>query len=519
MSGARVRRLVPPQRMAGSNGVAFGPDGRLHVAEYLAGRISAVEVATGEVEVVVGEDGPVAAPDDLAFGPDGSMYVTDLVPGRVWRRAPDLGWTLVTDRVAVPNGIAFAGERLFVNEMRPGGRLLEVFPDGGEPVVLADGLAMGNAMQLGPDGFLYYPHMLTGRVFRVPPGGGTPELVADRVPAPVAVRFDRGGLLLVLSHGAGGVVTRIDLFGTGERTAQPCGISGLDNAAFDAENRMFVSSYAAGGIAELSADGRTRELVQPGFAGPFGVALDDAGKVHAADHYRITSPSDGRVSTTDFQIFSHGIVADGEVLHVTSQYGEVRTYRPADGQTRVRAKGLHRPVGVAVREDGALVVAEAGAGRVVAIDGMDAVTVLAEGFTEPVDVAFDGSRCYVSDQAAGAVLRIDDGERRGVPVVTGLAAPQGLAVRDGELIVLETGRGRLLAADPGTGETRVVVADLAVGGEREPPALFTHGLPGVPRRFAGIAVGPDGTLYISADGEGSVGRVEEDAAPAGAAGE
>ncbi|MBB4683109.1 outer membrane protein assembly factor BamB family protein [Amycolatopsis jiangsuensis] len=517
MSGATVRRLVPPQRMAGSNGIVFGPDGRLHVAEYLAGRVSAVDPATGDVEVVTGAGDPVQSPDDLAFGPDGSLYLTDLVPGRVWRRVPDGRWSMVTDRVAVPNGIAFAGDRLFVNEMRPGGRLLEVFPDGGEPVVVAGGLAMGNAMQLGPDGCLYYPHMLTGQVFRVPPDGGAPELVAGDVLSPVAVRFDRGGLLVVLSHGPAGMVTRIDLFGSGARSAAPCGIGGLDNAAFDDENRMFVSSYAAGGIAELHPDGRRRELVRPGFAGPFGVAVDSAGKVHAADHYRVTSPSEGRVSTTDFLIFSHGIAADGEVLHVTSQYGEVRTYHPADGRSRVRAQGLDRPVGVATREDGVLVVAEAGAGRIVAIDDTDAVTVLAEGFAAPVDVAFDGARCYVSDEAAGAVLRIEDG--RGVPVLTGLAAPQGLAVRDGELIVLETGRRRLLAADPGTGDTRLVAGDLAVGSDREVPALFTHGLPGVPRRFAGVAVGPGGALYISAVGEGSVGLVEEEAAPPGAAGE
>ncbi|MCS7475227.1 hypothetical protein ACFFQW_29380 [Umezawaea endophytica] len=502
-----VRRLTDPNPLWGSNGVAFGPDGRLHVAQFLAGRISAVDLATGDVEVVVPGDGPVQSPDDLAFGPDGSMYITDLIPGRVWRRDPRGDFSLVTDQVGVPNGIAFVGDRLFVNEMRPNGRLLELLPDGGPPRVLAADLAMGNAMQLGPDGRLYYPHMLTNRVYRVPVDGGEPELVAEDVHEPVAVRFDRGGVLHVLSRGAAGFVTRLDLFGTGDRTVVTSGVVGLDNAAFDDENRMFVSSFASGGVAEMRPDGRTREVVPQGFDGPFGVTVDLGGTVYAADHYRLAGPVDGGVVTHGLLTFVHGVAADGGLLHVTSQYGDVRTHDPVTGKTVVRARGLDRPTGIAVREDGSLVVAESGAGRVVAVDGSDTVTVLADGFDRPVDVALDAEqRCYVSDDVRGAVFRVDDGKP--VLVADGLDAPQGLAVHGDTLYTVETGGRRLISVALPTGDRTVEAEDLPVGappGEtREEPALFTHGLPGAPRRFAGLAVAPDGSLYVSADGEGTV---------------
>ena len=39
------------------------------------------------------------------------------------------------------------------------------------------------------------------------------------------------------------------------------------------------------------------------------------------------------------------------------------------------------------------------------------------------------------------------------------------------------------------------------------PALFTHRMPGSPRQFAGLATGPDGDLYVSANGEGSLLRL------------
>jgi sugar lactone lactonase YvrE len=486
-------------RLWGSNGVAFGPDGRLYVAQFLAGQISAVDLASGDVEVVVPQDGPVQSPDDLAFGADGSMYITDLVPGRVWRFSRG-EYTLVSDQVAVPNGIACVGDRLFVNEMKVEGRLLELFQDGRDPRVLASGLVMGNAMQLGPDGFLYYPHMLTEQVFRVPLDGGEPELVAEDVHEPVAVRFDRTGGLVVLSRGAAGIVTRFS--DTGERTIVTSGVMGLDNAAFDDENRMFVSSFASGGIAEMQPDGRTREVVPQRLVGPYGVAVGHGGTVHVADHYSLVTGDE-----REMFVFVHGLAAEDGLLHTTSQYGDVRTRDLASGSVRTRASGLTQPTGLAVRADGVLVVAETGAGRVVAIDGDDVVSVLAEGLAHPVDVAVHEENCYVSDDHAGAVLRLDAGAA--VPVAEGLAAPQGIAVRGDELLVVETGNRRLVAIDPATGDSRVEAENLPVGPEvsRTEPALFSHGMPGAPRPFAGLAVGPDGALYVAGNREGSVLRL------------
>lgn len=531
-----AERLNPPSRLWGSNGVAFGPDGRLYVAQFLAGQISAVDTATGDIDVIVPMDGPVQSPDDLAFGADGSMYIADLIPGRVWRRSPQGAYTLVSDEVKVPNGITCVGDRLFVNEMRPGGRLLELFPDrdGGEAAVLTDGLALGNAMQLGPDGHLYYPHMMTNQVWRIPPEGGTPEVVAEDVHEPVAVRFDQGGVLHVLSRGAEGIVTRIDLHATGVRTLVTSGLVGLDNAAFDADNRMFVSSYASGGVTELHPDGRTREVVPRGLDGPYGVTVDLGGTVYAGDHYRLASlatrtdegepvtadgasEAGGITSLTLLSPFVHGVTSVDGLVHVTSQYGGVHTYDPGDRAMRERATGLAEPVGVTVDPYGALVVAEAGAGRVVSLaaagdadaDDHDTVTVLAEGLEHPVDVAFDAQgRCYVSDDHLGAVLRIEADGSTAV-LADGLGAPQGLAALGDTLFTVETGRRRLTAISPGTGECRTEAEDLPVGrppgtARRTEPALFTNGMPGVPRPFAGLATAPDGSLLLSANGEGSV---------------
>lgn len=513
-----AHRMNRPGPLRGSNGVAFGPDGRLYVAQFVAGRISAVDLSSGDVEHVVDARGPVQAPDDLVFGDDGSMYITDLTPGRVWCRDPAGGFALVSDDVVVPNGIAMVGDRLFVNEMRPGGRVLELTP-GGAHAVIAEGLMLGNAMQLGPDGMLYYPHMLTGEVHRVSPDGGAAEVVATGVETPVAVRFDRAGALTVLSRGPEGVVTRLDPAGEREPRVTPGELSGMDNAAFDAENRMFVSRFTAGGIAELMPDGRAREVLPAGLAGPYGVAVHFSGTVFAADNYQLADVENGRARTREVQLFSHGVtVGRRGALHVTSQFGTVRTYSPEDGVAATRAEGLSRPTGVGELPDGRLVVAETGAGRVVVVgpaaegvtDGTAAVVVLVDGMSAPVDVAIgaDGV-CYVSDEADGTIGRLT---ATGVEhVAGGLAAPQGLTARGGWLFVVEAGRRRVLAVDPAGGDPVVVADDLPLaspaGRDREQPALFNHGLPGVAVPFAGIDAGSDGALYVAAAGEGTVLRL------------
>ena len=485
-----MERLIAPTPLRGSNGITFGPGGRLYVAEFLPGRISSVDVGTGEVQTVIAPDGPLQAPDDLAFGADGTMYITDLSPGRVWQLELNGDLTILAEGLANPNGIAVAGNRVFVNEMTFGGRLLEV--TGGRQRVLAEGLMMGNAMQAGPDGYLYYPHMFPGEVYRIPLDGGTPELVADDVPQTVAVRLDAAGALYVLLIDEAGTIVRIE---DGARTTITTAVPGLDNAAFGADGRMFVSSFAGGGITEVLPSGGTREVVPHGLAGPFDVTVDATGAVVTADHYRI----DGALRP-----FAHGIAADGGHLHFTSQYGQVGTFDRVSRSARNRAESLDQPRGIAVRSDGALIVAEAGAGRVLAVSVTDVVTVLADGLGRPSGVAVDaGDRIHVTDEENGTVFRLDDGKP--VALAEDLDTPQGLAFSGGRLFVAEAGRRRVVEVGA---TVRVVAEDLPIPLPRQVrPALFGHGLPGVPQPFAGLAAGPEGSLYLAAAAEGTVVRL------------
>ena len=74
--------------------------------------------------------------------------------------------------------------RLFVGDFRVGGRLPEPDLDGGEPRVLLEGAVMPDAMEVGPDGLLYYPAMGTNDIWRIPPDGGEAERVAGDLGGP-----------------------------------------------------------------------------------------------------------------------------------------------------------------------------------------------------------------------------------------------------------------------------------------------------------------------------------------------
>jgi hypothetical protein len=92
-------------------------------------------------------------------------------------------------------------------------------------------------------------------------------------------------------------------------------------------------------------------------------------------------------------------------------------------------------------------------------------------------------------------------------VVDGLGRPQGVLVRDGRLYIVDAGAKELVEFDLDTKMRTTIASGLPVG---PPPGVEPKPLKGMPPfsgpqgPFAGVTAGPDGTLYVSADGDGSV---------------
>jgi sugar lactone lactonase YvrE len=207
-----------------------------------------------------------------------------------------------------------------------------------------------------------------------------------------------------------------------------------------------------------------------------------------------------------FPGFVRGLAAASNgMLVVTTSAGEVTSYHPATHEMTEHAKGLNELYGVAAAANGALVVAEGGEGRVLVIAGTE-VKAAAQGLARPTGVAAapDGS-CYVAESGKGRVVHVNGGVSA---VIEGLKEPNGVLLAGDDLYVVDAGAHELIAYSLKTRRRETIATNVPVGA---PPGVAPKPLMGIPgllqgplTMFAGITQGRDGTLYVSADGEGSI---------------
>jgi sugar lactone lactonase YvrE len=492
----------------GANGMRTGHDGRVYVAQVTGSQISALDLATGQIETVSAKGGDIIAPDDIAFDSSGNLFATEVMDGRVSVRDTAGRTRVLRDDLPSANGITVHQDRLFIGECREGGRLLELDLNGREPRILLDNMPLLNAMEVGPDGLLYFPVMATNEIWRIDPDGGEPQRVTGDLGVPDSVKFDSDGFIVSTQVGSGQVL-RVDPR-SGDQSLIAQLTPGLDNCTF-VGGRLLVSNIS-GEITEILRGGSTRTVLPGGLNWPLDLTVGYDGKLYVADGTYLYVVGPGGELETVAMLFSPGYpgfvrgiapAGDGEFV-VTTSGGQVSRYRPAVGETDVLAEGFDQLYGVAIGPAG-IVFAEFGTGRVLSVNAGN-VDVLATGLLDPVGVVIgsDGAP-LVSEAGAGRVIRLT-GSRTEV-VVDELRCPQGILAADSLIYIVDAGAKQVVQFDLTTGGRRTVASGLPIG---SPPGVVPKPLKGLPPfsgpqgPFAGIAAGPGGTLFVSADGEGSI---------------
>jgi sugar lactone lactonase YvrE len=285
---------------------------------------------------------------------------------------------------------------------------------------------------------------------------------------------------------------------------------GLDNLTLVGD-RLFASNFT-GEVTEILRGGETHTVLPGGLNWPLDLAVGDDGKLYVADGTYFYSVGPGGSLQTvgmlfwpGYPGFLRGLAAAGlGEFVVTTSGGQIARYRPAEAETDYLADGFDQLYGIAIGPGDDIVFAELGTGRVHALRSGN-VEMLASGLQDPVGVAFDSNGSpLVAESGAGRVVRLG-GSRE--TVVDGLQRPQGILVADGTLYIVDAGAREVIAVDLSSGDRRTIASGLPVG---PPPGVEPKPLKGMPPfsgpqgPFAGIAIGPDGTLYVSADGDGSV---------------
>jgi gluconolactonase len=168
-----------PEGSAG-NGIRFGRDGTMYVADYSAHQVLRVDMKTRAVSVLAQEP-RMNQPNDLAITADGTLYASDPnwkeKTGQLWRIDHDGSTHLVASGLGTVNGIDVSpdGKTLYVNESEQRGvwafaiaadgslgarRLVKQFDDFG-----FDG------MRCDVDGNLYATRHGKGTVVKLSPAG------------------------------------------------------------------------------------------------------------------------------------------------------------------------------------------------------------------------------------------------------------------------------------------------------------------------------------------------------------
>ena len=272
------------QGLSAPDGLAFGPDGLLYVAEESAGRVSQVG-PTGMVTPVL--DG-LRQPEGIAFGEDGTLYVVeDVEDGRLIRRtavgltttlaagfdAPEgIVWTADGTLYVTESNIEFVADpidlRTRVAAIDPSGAVTRVITH--TPALTGDPVRYWSyaGIAAGPNGQLYVANELAGRaitrtvasitvtlfttdsVFVVDPIAGTRTLFAGGLVRPEGLSFSLGGgfPLYVAEEdlgGGSGRLSRVEPDGT--HSPLCTGFFQVEDVALDEKGNLYVSEGGSGG--------------------------------------------------------------------------------------------------------------------------------------------------------------------------------------------------------------------------------------------------------------------------------
>jgi len=248
-----------------SNGINIDSDDILYVTSILNSEIVLMDRETGEVLQRLGAEQGVNGPDDVTIAPDGTLYWTNYSSGEACRRAADTTTCQFVGAFINPITISDDG-RLFVATAMPifSDALYELDPDLLQaPERIFNNAGMLNGMDWGPDGFLYAPSWTEANILRIDVDACDEsewcdgETVVDgTLSMPAAVKFDSQGNLYALDS-LSGQVLQVDT-ATRSVTLVTTLPAGLDNLAFDSEDRLFVSNIVTGLVVEVLPDGNTR---------------------------------------------------------------------------------------------------------------------------------------------------------------------------------------------------------------------------------------------------------------------
>lgn len=485
-------RFIEGGALAGSaNGMSFGPDGTLWVANVFGLSITQIDPESGAIiSQLTLEDG-VVFPDDLIVASNGDIYWTNIGAGVVFKTTPG-GASVPLAEVPSANPITLSEDetRLFAagcyGAPPANNNFVEIDPiNGGVINTLRSDVpgCASNGMSWN-DGFLYSPQPFEDRILRIDPDTGDITTVTENWPTPIGTAFDSQGNLYSLAQGVGEVV-RIDIDNPDTQNNRTViaeiPFAWADNIAIDDNDRIYISSATDSSVSEVLPDGSLRTVVAGDFqlAGgmnviddivyvthPSGVVSYDLASGAQLGHYRTPA------GVGDLPFVLSSSVWDDELVLMSPLDGSVLRWDPVANVELARTV-LPGPVDAEALGDELLVTTLAG--DIFRLDESLAVVEVVANVPGVTGIVVKGKDAWVADSINGTVLQIiDKGAAMSTPEVAfdGLAGPEGLDIEGNKLYVVEGATGTVTKIQMKSGK-RTTIADGLVF---QPPLFFPFGL-------------------------------------------
>jgi sugar lactone lactonase YvrE len=514
----KTRTLFTGADFQGANGIRVSPDGLLYVTSAVGSRIDVLDPSSGKRLLSLGQEQGVFGPDDLAFSPNGQLYWTAFFTGQVMRLNTDGQAELVAQVGPGVNAISFSDTgRLFVSRVFLADEVYEIDPEGIQaPRLIQQGIGGLNAMDISADGYLYGPLWFKGQIVRIDVDSGALTVIADGLDTPAAVKFSPEGELHALDQHQG-TLLRINIENGDKHIVAYPGL-GADNLDFDSKGRIYITNAHEGSVNQVLPNGKMKALSPGGLSMPAGITVNEEGElvVAAAQSLRNYDAQTGNeLSVIHASIGDPTTVATpltvsnyDEQLLVTSWFSNtVQIWDPENQTLRTSYSDFLVPLN-AISFDDDIIVAELATHRVVRRKAgtMDSEVLLA-GIPVPTGLAADDDQLFVADWLSGTIyqLIVDDLVLATPhPIITGLKQPEGMALdEEGRLLVLETGKQRLLRINPQDPNIEVLADELAIG---------LRGVPGYPPSWllSSVVVDACGRITVTQDLNNSLLRVVPD---------
>jgi streptogramin lyase len=503
--------LVAPSSFAGVHGLAVDTKGRLLAGSVVGSSLWEVDRKTGAARVMV--PAPEGQADDIAVGPKGELAWTNYMMGMIrYRENDDAPLRVLAKDLPGINSLDFdrRNGKLYASQVFLGDALWEIDMTGvAPPRLIKKDMGGLNGFEVGPDGMIYGPLWFKGQVVKINPANGDMTVINSEFKTPAAANLDGKGNLWVVDTKTG-ELCRVVL-ATGVKTVVKQLKPALDNLAIAPDGTIYVSNMADNSIEAYNPTTGALSLVTGGkLAVPAGLKVD-GDDLWVADvfGFRHVSTKTGevkdifRMQDSDMEYpFAVGVSASHFAL--TSWFtGTVQMVERSTLKTSAMLHGLKAPFDAIPMADGSVIYAEIATGSISRASGDKFADkkVIAQGLAGPVQMVLGKDGALYVTEAAGKLTRVSLADGAKTTVAEGLALPEGVAQTPwGTFIVAESAAKRLVEIDPANGTRRTVAENLPIG---------MPGGPGMPPPYVvtGVAVGADGSIYMSADLNNAIYRI------------